>query len=445
MAFPVSPTNGQLYSDGTYTYQYNSILRTWTKVNQTVSNVGNVVTTSNTVTTGNTTVASNTITLGTTTISNSNVTVGNSTITGNTISVGTTTLSNSNITVGNTVVSSNTVTVGNATITSNQISVGNTTVSTSNITVGNSVVSSNTISVGTSTITQSNISVGNSTITQNTISVGNTTLSNSNISLGNTTVTNSNITVGNATITSNTITVATVTANIASGNTSIVPVANGNVAISVAGTSNVLVVANTGTAITGNANVTGNISVIGNATVGNVSAGDGFFSNSVTINDGVIQVNGANGGIFNTAVTDINFGLVSNITLGSTTGLVTVRNNLDVANVLDAPSITVGDLYSRRNSVPVTNNTTIDTFPAAYFRSAKYTLRVGDDTGYQAIEVLLVHNNINSIITVYGSLSMTGTDLVTLTTAVNGANVELYATGLNANTTVNLLGTYVPD
>ena len=56
-----------------------------------------------------------------------------------------------------------------------------------------------------------------------------------------------------------------------------------------------------------------------------------------------------------------------------------------------------------------------------------------------------MHNNINSIITVYGSLSITQLDLITLATGINGSNVELKATGLNANTSVNLMGTYVPD
>ena len=87
----------------------------------------------------------------------------------------------------------------------------------------------------------------------------------------------------------------------------------------------------------------------------------------------------------------------------------------------------------------------IDTFPIAEYRSAKYTMRAGDGVDYQALEVLLVHNDINSIITVYGSLSTSGTDLVAFTTDISGGNVNVYATAVGPNTNLNLMGTYVPD
>jgi hypothetical protein len=192
--------------------------------------------------------------------------------------------------------------------------------------------------------------------------------------------------------------------------------------------------------------VNGN-SQFNNVVAGNVISANYLVSNSgcVVIGNGTIAVSGTSAGIFNSSVTDINIGLVSNITLGSTTGSVTVRNNLDVTNVLDAPSITVGDLYSRRTSIPIIGTTIVDTFPASYFRTAKYTMRIANDAGYQAVEVLLVHDDINSIMTVYGSLSTTGNDLVTLTTGLIAGNVELRAAAISANTSVNLLGTYVPD
>ena len=293
---------------------------------------------------------------------------------------------------------------------------------------------------------------------------------------------------GNASVTS-----------IENGNSNISITANGNVVTSVSGNLAIFTVTDTGANVYGTLDVTGNIStngiltdnyyyangapldfsqpggsntqiqfnnnnnfgasanltfdsatniltVAGNVSATNVSANTLISTDGcVTVGVGAVVVAGANAGIFNASISNINIGLAANVTLGSTSGVVTARNNLDVGNTLDAPNITVGDLYSRRTSIPVTTNTVIDTFPKSYFRSAKYTIRVGDDTGYQAIEVLLVHNNINSIITVYGSLSTTGIDLVTLTTAINGANIDLMATGLGSNTTVNLLGTYVPD
>jgi hypothetical protein len=87
----------------------------------------------------------------------------------------------------------------------------------------------------------------------------------------------------------------------------------------------------------------------------------------------------------------------------------------------------------------------IDSFPVAQFRSAKYTMRAGNGTDFQALEVLLVHNDINSIITVYGSLSTSSVDLVVFDTDISAGNVNVYATAVGSNTNLNLMGTYVPD
>jgi hypothetical protein len=76
---------------------------------------------------------------------------------------------------------------------------------------------------------------------------------------------------------------------------------------------------------------------------------------------------------------------------------------------------------------------------------AKYTMRASDITGYQALEVLLVHNGINSVITVYGSLSTTGSDIITVETDISAGNVNVYANAIGSGTTLNLLGTYVSD
>jgi len=242
-------------------------------------------------------------------------------------------------------------------------------------------------------------------------------------------------------------------------------------------------------------NVTGNIAAT-NANLGNVITANYLVSSSgcVSISNGAIAVIGNAGGIFNSSIDDINLGLVANIVMGSTTGLVTIQGNLTsnhnisatgnvsanlltgtlttasqpnitstgtltslsitgnvssanltVSNTIDAVNIKVTDLYSKRPAIPITSNTPIDTFPTAQFRSAKYTMRAGNGTDYQALEVLLVHNDINSIITVYGSLSTSASDLVVFDTDISAGNVNVYATAVGANTNLNLMGTYVPD
>jgi hypothetical protein len=91
----------------------------------------------------------------------------------------------------------------------------------------------------------------------------------------------------------------------------------------------------------------------------------------------------------------------------------------------------------------VTGTTVIDTFPLSSYRTAKYTIRVASDDGYQSIEALLIHDASSVYITVYGSISTSGFDIVLLSSGINSGNVELSATTGSANTTVNLMGTYV--
>jgi hypothetical protein len=237
------------------------------------------------------------------------------------------------------------------------------------------------------------------------------------------------------------------------------------------------------------------LTVVGNGNFSNVSGGDTVSANYLISNSGCVTIGGAtiavtgnNAGIFASLVDDINLGLYANIIMGSSTSNVTVQGNLTangsitgttltgnlvtgaqpnitsigtlsnlsvtgnintgnitVTNTVDAVNIKVTDLFSKRTSINIGTQTPIDTFPITSFRSAKYTMRAGDGTDYQALEVLLVHNNINSLITVYGSLSTSGTDLVVFDTDISAGNVNVYATAVSPNTNLNLMGTYVPD
>lgn len=237
-------------------------------------------------------------------------------------------------------------------------------------------------------------------------------------------------------------------------------------------------------------NVTGNIAA-NNANLGNAATANYLFATAGSLRldtDGVIAVSGTNAGIFASTIDSINLGLGANIVMGSSTGKVTIQGNLKsngaitgttltgtlttnaqpnvttigtlgnlsvtgnvttgnitAINTVDAVNIKVTDLFSKRSSINISTNTVIDTFPTNAFRSAKYTMRAGDGYDYQALEVLLVHNDINSIITVYGSLSTSGTDLVLFTTDISAGNVNVYATAVGPGTNLNLMGTYVPD
>jgi len=242
-------------------------------------------------------------------------------------------------------------------------------------------------------------------------------------------------------------------------------------------------------------NVTGNIAAT-NANLGNIVTANYLVSSSgcVSIGNGTIAVIGTDAGIFNVSIDDINIGIAANIVMSGANNSVTIQGNLiannnvsvtgnvsgnlitgtlttasqpnitstgtltslsvtgnissanlTVSNTIDAVNIKVTDLYSKRPAIPITSNTPIDTFPTTQFRSAKYTMRAGNGVDYQALEVLLVHNDINSIITVYGSLSTSSSDLVVFDTDISAGNVNVYATAVGANTNLNLMGTYVPD
>ena len=191
-----------------------------------------------------------------------------------------------------------------------------------------------------------------------------------------------------------------------------------------------------------NVDVTGDIIASGNANItGNISSTAG----SLTLSTGTLAVSGGDAGIFTTAIGNINFGLVANISMGSTTGNVTARGNLIVNDTATITNIKVSDVYSNRTPIVVTTSTVIDSFSVNKYRSAKYTMRVNSDDGYQAVEVLLIHDSANSYVTIYGSLSTIGYDIISLSTNILSGNVRLLATTGSANTTVNLLGFYVAD
>ena len=202
-----------------------------------------------------------------------------------------------------------------------------------------------------------------------------------------------------------------------------------------------------GTANISSVNISGTATVTGNVKGNTIIASSGTVQFGMPPGAGTIVVSNVTqtAGIFTSGITDVNIGLAANIVMCGTGKTLTARGNVSADN-LQATTLSVNDFYSSRTGVAVGSaNTTIDTFDATTYRSVKYTIKASDSTGYQAVEALLVHDGINSIITVYGSLSTTGSDLITLTTVMTGGNVVLRATPNNNNTSVNLMATYVPD
>ncbi len=235
----------------------------------------------------------------------------------------------------------------------------------------------------------------------------------------------------------------------------------------------------------------GSLSVTGNVTGANTVEANYLVSNSgcVSVNGAFLAYNNSTGfaGLFSSLATDINLGLAANVTIGSTTGNVTARGNLiannisttgnlsanlitgtlttaaqanittvgtlgnlsvtgnTVTNIANANTILTQSVVSKRTGIAATTLTVVDSFSTSDYRTAKYVVSSQNDNGFESLEVLLIHNDINSYITVYAAINDGGGNTVTFSTGINSGNVELRATGLAANTVINLMGTYVPD
>jgi hypothetical protein len=179
----------------------------------------------------------------------------------------------------------------------------------------------------------------------------------------------------------------------------------------------------------------------------------GSTSGTLSIGGTTITANTDSGsaGLFNLLISNVNIGLSSNVTLGSTSGNVTARGNLIANNIsttgnLAANAFAVGSISGNRANITVTTDTQIDSFEATNFRSAKYIISAKNTSGYQALEALVIHDGSDSYITVYGAISSTDVDIVTLSSNIVSGNVVVYATREAATTTtVNFLGTYIKD
>lgn len=162
----------------------------------------------------------------------------------------------------------------------------------------------------------------------------------------------------------------------------------------------------------------------------NVSVTNGY----LTVGTSPIAVVNGTAGAFNTGVTNVNLGLGSNVTIGSTSGTVTLRGALQTNKIA-----------SSNQTVQVDGLAVLDSFAATDFRSAKYIIRASSDLGYQTIEVLMVHDDVDAFITIYGDISTSDFDVVEITAEISAGNVELYATSIAANTSVKIMGTYLAD
>jgi len=165
------------------------------------------------------------------------------------------------------------------------------------------------------------------------------------------------------------------------------------------------------------------LAVTGNISAGNVNAGNLLTANFVA-------------GTLTTAAQP-NVTSVGTLTSLDTSGNVTVGGNVKVQ---------VG-ITSNRANVAVSNSpTVIDQFSPTSWRTAKYVISASGDDGYQSTELLLVHDGVDSYVTIYGVIcSNNESDLITISSNINGVsgNVTVYASSDSDNCYVNLVTSYI--
>ena len=299
------------------------------------------------------------------------------------------------------------------------------------------------------------------------------------------------------------------TSLIANGNSNVVVSGNSNVTIGVAGNAAVATFTGTGSNITGYLTVTGNLSA-GNisatdisgttlggslttaaqpniTSVGTLSSlgvsgtitGGNIFANSGTIGANLLT------GTLTTAaqpnvtsvgnLTSLTIAANGNITMSGAdatlsganlvsatllTGTLTTAAQPNVTSVGTLSSLTTSGnvvvggnvkvevgITSNRANVAVGNTATvIDSFAPSAWRTAKYVISGSGDDGFQSVEALLVHDGVDSYVTIYGSICSNNTsDLITLSSNINGVsgNVTVYATSDSDNCYVNLVSSYI--
>jgi len=118
--------------------------------------------------------------------------------------------------------------------------------------------------------------------------------------------------------------------------------------------------------------------------------------------------------------------LTGNVVLnsgGTITGDLTVQGS---TKSLDA------EMYSSNTTVATISETTIDSFAAASYRTARYLVQITDGTKHHATEFMLVHNGTNVNAIEYGTVTTDG-ELGTFTADINTGSVRLRFTATDTN------------
>jgi hypothetical protein len=125
--------------------------------------------------------------------------------------------------------------------------------------------------------------------------------------------------------------------------------------------------------------------------------------------------------------------------LTSNAGAITFTSNVFAADVVEivsvTPQLSVLIVDSNTRTTNTTSNTTVDSFSATTYRSAKYYVQITSNTDYHVTEVLLIHDGTEVYITEYGTV-YSNTSLGNVSANINTGYVELLVAPSNSASTV---------
>ena len=110
-------------------------------------------------------------------------------------------------------------------------------------------------------------------------------------------------------------------------------------------------------------------------------------------------------------------------------GIVTARSGVFFG------SPTVSAIITNSATTTTESQTSIDSFSASTYRSAKYQVQITRGSEYQVTEISIVHDGSDSFGTEYATIK-TGETLSTFSTDISGGNVRLLATPSSSSSTV---------
>lgn len=130
-------------------------------------------------------------------------------------------------------------------------------------------------------------------------------------------------------------------------------------------------------------------------------------------------------------------------TVATLTGTQTLTNKSLASFDQKTGSTTVANNVVIQASVATTNQTAVDTFSAASYRSAKYIIQVTQGLNYQVSEIIVIHNGTAATNSEYAMMNTNGS-LATFATDISSGNVRLLVTmGSATAATINIVRTTI--